>query len=307
MLLLALQASLCLLAQASIPRASPGVPIFDVHLANRKPLIEIPIEIRNLFPKIVGGVDAIKNEFPFMVKMGINFDNESFGCGASIINADFILTAAHCVYDDNGGRAIPSNIYMFLGQHDYDYNSQTYDQVVTGVQIYEYNYDASQNINDIAIVRVNQKIQMNSKVQPICLASTTNTYADRTGTVMGWGINKYGYSRSNGNGIQPTYADYLQKINMSILSAQTCSQAGKEYTTPDKVCIYDFDGVSKGVCHGDSGGPLVVNENGKYVQVGIASFITEACGNQAVSVYARVTYFKNFIQQIVGAGAYQTC
>jgi secreted trypsin-like serine protease len=301
MLLLALQASLCLLAQAS-PAA---VPIFDVHVTNQNPSIEIPIEIRNLFPKIVGGVDATPNEYPFMVQLAVNWANGGSGCGASIINADYVLTAAHCVYNKDEGWATPSNIYMFLGKHDYNVNSGNYDQLVTGVQIYANNYNPGQNINDIAIIRVNRKIQMNSKVQPICLASGTNTYADRTGTVMGWGVTKYGYLPNNG--VQATEPQFLQKINMYILSAQTCSQAGSQHTTPDKVCIYDLNNTSKGVCSGDSGGPLVVNENGKYVQVGIASYITGPCGTQAISVYARVTYFKSFIQQVVGAGTYSTC
>ena len=41
--------------------------------------------------KIVGGTDASHGEFPYQVKWG--------GCGASILNENYVLTAAHCCED----------------------------------------------------------------------------------------------------------------------------------------------------------------------------------------------------------------
>ena len=49
--------------------------------------------------KIVGGTDASHGEFPYQVKWG--------GCGASILNENYVLTAAHCF------NLLPSYFYPY--------------------------------------------------------------------------------------------------------------------------------------------------------------------------------------------------
>jgi len=291
---------LCLLAQVSY--------VTPVEIPIIKP---VPIDVLNLlFPKIVGGQNAIRNEFPFMVHLLTNWAPGVGGmCGASIINSDFVLTAGHCVYHPQHGWAKPENVKMYLGMYENDLSSPS-AQVVQGSQIYHLGYDTSNSHrNDIAIIRVAQKIQIKTGVvQPICLASGTSTYADRYALVIGWGVNKYGFFPNSDNGVEPTTPQYLQKAQMYVLSSSVCSQIlGYNHATPDKICVYDAQNAQIGVCSGDSGGPLVVVDNGFYVQVGIASYINDPCGHQTPSVYARVSNFKSFIEQVVGVGNYLDC
>lgn len=44
--------------------------------------------------RIVGGVETLVNEYPWMVALQYN---SRFYCGASLINSQYLLTAAHCV------------------------------------------------------------------------------------------------------------------------------------------------------------------------------------------------------------------
>ena len=296
-LLLALQASLCFLAQASF---------IEVPIQN-----SVPIDfLKQFIPKIVGGQNAIQNEFPFMVHLQTSYGpGKSFLCGASIINADFVLTAGHCVFHPQYGWANPSNVMMYVGTHSSDFNSQ-HAQVVQGYQIAHLGYDSTNHHqNDIAIVRVAQKIQMiPGIVQPICIASGTSTYADRYGMVIGWGVNAYRYFPNSNNGVAATHPQYLQKAQMYMLNPSTCAQlASPDDATPGKLCVYDAQNSKIGVCSGDSGGPLVVAENGRYVQVGVASYITGPCGTQKPSVYTRLTNYQSLFQQVVGSGNYLTC
>lgn len=53
----------------------------------------VPVDWSTL---IVGGVEAEKGEFPFMV--GIR--KASHHCGGSIINSEWIVSAAHCLTGD---------------------------------------------------------------------------------------------------------------------------------------------------------------------------------------------------------------
>jgi len=296
-LLLALQASLCLIAQAGL-----AIPNFEVPV--HKP---IPIDIVNQLPKVVGGQNALPNEFPFMVQMLIKWPTatgiDQTLCGASIINSDYVLTAGHCVnIIKYGGMALPQNIELYFGMtRDGDYT-----QMIKGLMIITKGYKADDpnHVNDIAIIQLTQKIQMSPAVQPICLASGTSDYADRTATAMGWGITAYGYGRP---GVQQEFPDYLQKIQFPVLSPSKCTQLSGHSSDghPGKICVYDDQNAERGICGGDSGSPLVVSENGRYVQIGIDSYIYGSCGDNRPIVYSRVSYFIDFIQGVVGT--YSTC
>lgn len=46
--------------------------------------------------RIVGGEAAKAGQFPYQVALSISSDYSSWVCGGSIIDANWILTAAHC-------------------------------------------------------------------------------------------------------------------------------------------------------------------------------------------------------------------
>lgn len=50
---------------------------------------------------------------------------------------------------------------------------------------------------------------------------------------------------------------------------------------------------------GDSGGPLVCQKGNAWVLIGIVSWGTENCNVQAPAVYARVSKFSTWINQVM--------
>ena len=54
------------------------------------------LNARNPTDRIVGGVEAKPNSWPWIARLIID---QQFGCGGTIIDEKTILTAAHCVED----------------------------------------------------------------------------------------------------------------------------------------------------------------------------------------------------------------
>ncbi len=64
-------------------------------------------------PEIVGGQPADPGEYPWqaLVLPG------GFLCGGSLIHAQWVVTAAHCMYDQNGNLFTPGQISVRLGEY----------------------------------------------------------------------------------------------------------------------------------------------------------------------------------------------
>lgn len=65
--------------------------------------------------RIVGGTETAINEYPGMAAL-ISKANREVLCGATIIDANYALTAAHCV---NIPNRYADDMYLLVGEHDY--------------------------------------------------------------------------------------------------------------------------------------------------------------------------------------------
>lgn len=82
-------------------------------------------------PLVWGGVSPNITEFPWHATMYYEQPNKSkkFFCGATIIQENLLITAAHCVYDDSNKRLIDANkIYVATGNVFRDYDSPLHDR-----------------------------------------------------------------------------------------------------------------------------------------------------------------------------------
>ena len=69
-------------------------------------------------PAIVGGNEAEIHGIPWQVGIGLaNWDNFIF-CGGTIIGKSTIVTAAHCVVEDNGMVSNIEDIVVVVAEHD---------------------------------------------------------------------------------------------------------------------------------------------------------------------------------------------
>lgn len=102
----------------------------------------------NDFPnKIVGGYQAAVGDWGWQI--GMNY-NGRFSCGGSLINSQWVLTAAHCLY----GRLTPSYYTISVGYNDrLTPNSWSTVKAVTKIFIHE-SYSPSTFSNDIALMKL---------------------------------------------------------------------------------------------------------------------------------------------------------
>lgn len=152
------------------------------------------------FERIVGGHPAITGQFPWQVYLRVTTRQGEMLCGGSILNSNWILTAAHCVSSEQTGNYIATKIEVIAGTltrtvaFDPNRQSRSADCVFkhpgwTGVR--------GGFANDIALIRLpsTKPLNLNYKVNNVngvCLPPKMPTPFDYTGwgRVAGWGLTR---------------------------------------------------------------------------------------------------------------------
>ncbi|MCK7625000.1 serine protease [Streptomyces sp. RS10V-4] len=215
--------------------------------------------------RIVGGTDADVREVPWQVSL------RSAGghiCGASIIRADAVVTAAHCT-----AEAPPGALSVQAGSSVRGSGGQ----VVRVARVLRHpRFDAATIDYDVAVLVLASPLDFGPGVRAIGLVEPGREPAEGTpATVTGWGATRDG-------GDLPVR---LRQVAVPKLSDAYCKGAyGPSSITPRMTC-YGYEAGRKDACQGDSGGPLVVG--GRLA--GIASWGTGCASPGHPGVYTKVS------------------
>ncbi|XP_069488731.1 chymotrypsinogen B2-like [Ambystoma mexicanum] len=244
------------------------------------------------YSRIINGEDAVPHSWPWQVSLqynGFHF------CGGSLINENWVVTAAHC-------DAIPGLDVVVLGEQDR--SSEKEDVQVISISKTIMNPEYPQAIStDVALLKLATPARLNAHVSPVCLASLGDNFPSGLRCVTtGWG-------RPSLNS-QPMYclllffllanagAIVLQQVALPIVSEQDCKRQWGDMVTDSMICG-GADGASS--CHGDSGGPLVCQIGEPWLLVGIVSWGSSSCSVRLPAVYARVSYARSWIEQTIAS------
>jgi secreted trypsin-like serine protease len=135
--------------------------------------------------RVVGGDDAIPHSAPYIVSLRV-FWNETVVtplhiCGGSILNANWVLTAGHCLL------GIPGRTVVYAGAHDFSEEPTASLQMRSiAEQIIHPDYLGDVEPFDIAVIRVSEPFVFNEFVQTISLPPSDFIHAGDV-TVFGWG------------------------------------------------------------------------------------------------------------------------
>lgn len=239
-------------------------------------------------PYIVNGTDISASAYPDFVSLfydRIDYDGV-YGsgpyCGGTLLSANYILTAAHCIYGDSNYQRFTSVVPQL--QNETDFPNSVLQRVMVNEFYYPSTYNNTTLYDDIAILKLASPITAVNTYVDLAETSEYSTYRQNSEVFYAVG---HGNTESN---VDST--DELQRTQLKWVDNATCAVYSSD--TSENLCM---DGAAtviydNATCQGDSGGPLYWN--GK--QVGITSFGPGTCGDPAVtpnSVFTEVALSKH--------------
>lgn len=142
--------------------------------------------------RVISGSVAIPHSAPYIISMqvlNVTGDPEvtRHTCGGSIIDENWVITAAHCVV----GRPAGVTLGIFAGRHNLQLSEQDEQGQHRSIQLIIVHEDyPTRPIDDepfdIALIKVSEPFVFNEQVKPIALADQDKLHIGLT-RVFGWG------------------------------------------------------------------------------------------------------------------------
>ncbi|XP_027036778.1 chymotrypsinogen A-like [Pocillopora damicornis] len=227
--------------------------------------------------RVVNGENATPHSWPWQVSLRVNGHHI---CGGSLIKANWIVTAAHCVRN----FPYPQGYTVVVGAHRRKGSTSVQEEFDVKT-LYKHDGFTMNNLkHDIAVLELKGSVKISDKVSPVCLpteepAPGTECY------ISGWG-------RLRGGGSAP---DILQQAMIPIVSHEECKKKYERYDKQAHLCAGQGHASGSGGCQGDSGGPLVCEKDGTWYLHGAVSFGKRGCPTKYNTVFARITTYLPWI------------
>ena len=268
---------------------------------------------------IVDGTLAPEGKYPYQVRLYDSFEDDKGGCGGSLIDAQWVLTAAHCMYrgrSDTKTALMPSEVVIGYGSNDREATTKI---AVSEIYVHPKYAACDGDTNcanaakaDIALLKLDNTIP-EPKVVGLADPDTEGTLLAPGAKVVatGWGAMWDPYDEDVVRLLESftaharekmSYPRKLHEVQVDWVDNETCAAAfdaaGGDIAETE-ICAMRR-GTRKDSCQGDSGGPLVVPtaDGTAFTQVGVVSW-GRGCGASLPGVYTRVAAFSDWINETV--------
>ncbi len=218
--------------------------------------------------RIIGGTVVPDGGWPWIVSIRRSGDSAN-RCGGTVIAADLILTAAHCVYE-NGGLMPAGALYVVAKQRLLQPITGEVLQVAKVVP--HASFETVTYGGDAALLFLQTATTAPAIRMADLTAETTALNSNAIDWAAGWGSTAVW--RAVGDQapiISPVYPNELMQAQLHLFTPQACNTlfGATNFWTNWHLCAGSPPTTT---CNGDSGGPHIVQSStGEWLQVGITS------------------------------------
>nr|XP_018669341.1 SCO-spondin-like [Ciona intestinalis] len=237
--------------------------------------------------RIVGGKSGFLGGWPWMVYILID---GSTLCGGTLIDENWVLTAAHCFRTATASTTVK----MYFGRLN-PYATQAQEphvQIRDATQlILHEQWDKNRfPYNDIALLRVSSPVVSGPFISKVCLPNGEVPPPGARCWVTGYGTTAY----------RGPAAKILREVQLPIVDINTCARSYNSTQYPidtQKMLCAGYRGGGRDACQGDSGGPLVCQrcDSCSWYIAGVVSYGKGCASPNYYGVYTKVEMYEEWI------------
>lgn len=243
-------------------------PAGSLHAADAQAMPQ-PLSTRKI--EVIGGRVVGAAESPWQVALvssaAINHVDGVF-CGGTMIDSQWVLTAAHCLYDPaNCAKLAPQGFYVAYGSTDL---GRKVSLVAPAELHHPKGYNCKGKEYDVALVKLREWIDVKTFIQlPSPSEASSLTVTGSRLQTTGWGLTEVNGWKSR----------ELLEVEVPVVPYDSCKARYGATLPVGAICAGE---AGKDACTGDSGGPLYKRRAGSQaVQVGVVSF-GDSCGKAKI-------------------------
>ncbi|XP_012665007.1 transmembrane protease serine 13 [Otolemur garnettii] len=230
--------------------------------------------LRAITGRIVGGALASESKWPWQVSLHYGTTHI---CGGTLIDAQWVLTAAHCFFVTREKMLDGWKVYAGTNNLQQLPEAASISQIIINS-----NYTDEEDDYDIALMRLSKPLTLSAHIHPACLPMYGQTFSlNETCWITGFGKTKETDEKTS---------PFLREVQVRLIDFQKCNDYSvyDSYLTPRMMCAGDLRG-GRDSCQGDSGGPLVCEQNSRWYLTGVTSWGTGCGQKNKPGVYTKVT------------------